>query len=175
MSEQPGPTQIICPVCKQAETVEKVSSLYIKAVEAGKAGRSASDFLQARPLQQALAPPNSGKKTVTRLIHPDTMVIVFSLVAPFFLAGIASSQAGMLAPTLGLLVAGYAAYLWQRQRLIRRFKQQEAQEKAEKVSVEQRIAGWMKLYYCAEDEVVFAAGSEESAPVEQMQVYLAQK
>ncbi len=184
------PTEITCPVCGSADRVEKVSTLYLvgvelrrksgnqAAVEANTEGpaRRATELLLARqraqpgvePLQRKLTPPSSGQAALTRPIHPDLAVLAFSLIAPVFLYGIVTSQPGTLPAVLGLLVICYGLYFWQRRKLIDRFEADQARRKQDKLRTARAVERWMKLYYCANEELVFDPTSGESAPVDQM-------
>jgi hypothetical protein len=118
-------------------------------------------------LRRLLAPP-SGNRQVTRPIHPDLLVVVFSGVLPVFLLGIARSQAGLLLPVLLVLAICYGLYFWRRKMLIARFERQKQDQEEAKRRVERAIGRWMRTYYCARDGVVFSAGMSAWAPVEQM-------
>ena len=126
-------------------------------------------------LSRKLAPPTSGKQTPIRPIHPDSVVLAFSLVAPIFIYGIFTSQAGMLLPVVALLAGFYALYFWQRRKLIARFKNEQAKQKTVEDRVKRMIAQWMKLYYCAQDDGVFEPGDGKLIPLEQMMGYLNQQ
>lgn len=178
--------KVICPVCGRADPVGKVSAIYIHALETKKADPSGGEQMpdvELAPLSKVtkaellslgkrLAPPASPRRMPTRTIHPDQMVLVFTLVLPFFLARIASDQPGMLLPMLGLLAVAYAAYFWKRRLLIEKFERQQTAQKASAERVTRGIERWMRLYYCFEDDAVFESGSRQSAPADMIAGYL---
>ncbi len=179
--------EIACPLCGESESVEKVSVLYLTGLNARRsagsahfepgtsddpAQRSSSVISNSASLNRKLAPPASGKQVLMRSIHPDMIVLVFSVIAPFFLLSIYRSQAGSLIPILVLVVGLYALYFWQRKKIIRQFESQQSQRQAEEQRIHRAIARWMKLYYCAKDEVVFEPGVDQITPVDQMMGFL---
>lgn len=177
---------VTCPQCGQADQVEKVSAIYINAIEREKRkkkepappGSDAETRKKTRlarimdprgePLARRLAPPASGKQVQTRPIHPDLPVISFSLVAPIFLIGIYTSQPAMLLPVILILACAYALYFWQRKAIVAKFEQQQTARRAAEERVKKGIERWMKLYYCARDDGVFEASSRELTPTDQM-------
>lgn len=170
---------VICPQCGQADRVEKVSKLYLEGVAAGRMRRADADAApDAQPaglspgelfqVSRKLAPPAGGKSSLTRPLHPDLVVLVFSGLLPFFLAGIASSQRELLVPALVLIVVSYTVYLLRRKALIARFEREQADRQEAVRRVERAIGRWMRAYYCARDEVVFEAGKDTTLPVDQL-------
>jgi hypothetical protein len=186
------PNEIICPICNQSDQVEKVSTLYLVGTELQRQKGSARlndktsqavELLQARqqaqpgvePLRRKLAPPSSGKQTMIRPIHPDLAVLAFSLIVPVFLYGILTSQPGAALPALAVLALFYGLYLWQRRRSISRFEGEQARKKQSAQRTSLAIERWMKLYYCAREELVFEPGTGISVPVDQMMGLLFQE
>lgn len=168
-------TEIRCPVCGKSDQVEKVSTLYLTGL--GKNSRARDPRPQSSrafpasgrfPSHRNFAPPASGKQVTIRIIHPDQAVLAFSLVVPFFLYGILTSQPGSVLIAIGVLVLFYVFYLWQRKKLIARFQSQIAEQKASVDRIQLGIARWMKLYYCACDDWVFEPGTDTLAPLDQM-------
>jgi hypothetical protein len=186
------PNEIICPVCKLADQVEKVSTLYLVEIELQRQKGSvwlsdknshAVELLRARqlaqpgfePLRRKLAPPSSGKQTTIRPIHPDLAVLAFSLITPVFLYGILTTQPGSTLPVLTVLALFYGLYTWQRRRLIGRFEGEQARQKRATERTAQAVERWMKLYYCAREELVFVPGNSTFVPVDQMMGLLFQE
>ena len=175
------PKKVVCPVCGQADQVEKTSTLYMIGI-----GLNQTDSQEQVPnpeirrkptpsqraLSRRLAPPASSKQVTMRLVHPDTVVIGFSLIAPVFLYGILTSQRTMFLPMLAILAAIYGLYFWKRKTIIDRFEGQKASRQAADERIKRGIARWMKLYYCARDDGVFVPGGDELIPADQMAGYL---
>lgn len=178
------PKTITCPQCGQSDQVEKVSTVYMEGIGSGRLGRlalsgnlSTTDLpgrVTAIPTQELallsrkLAPPSSGKREVTRLIHPDLVVLVFSAILPVFLAGIASTQGALFIPVLLFILGFYVIYFWRRKALIARFESQKKDRQSAVRRAERAIGRWMNTYYCARDEVVFEAGKPFTMPVDEM-------
>jgi hypothetical protein len=181
---------VLCPQCGQADQVEKVSSLYVYGIEK-KWGRRGTDpsqnrtpsssrsaFLEEMPeaelltLSRRLAPPAAKKESGMQPIHPDLIVLAFSLVAPIFLYGVLTSQSGGLVYVLPLLAAFYAFYFWKRREFIAKFQAQQDARQAAKVQVRYGLQRWMSLYYCARDDVVFKPGAGEFTPADQLAGFL---
>jgi hypothetical protein len=158
------PNRVICPQCGASEPVEKVSTLYLQGSEARKGA--------LHNLGRRLAPPSSGKKELTRPVHPDTVVILFSCVLPFFLVGILNQQRGMFIPILVVLVCAYGLYFYKRKAAIARFEQEKNNQLRDRVRIERAIGVWMKLYYCSSDDSVFIPGKPDFIPADQMIGYL---
>ena len=181
---------IICPVCHQADQVEKVSTIYLTGIEAGRHPSGASSQAGGRDsstrptglkaslasgrhaLSRRLAPPSSGKELPIRPLHPDTVVLTFSLVVPIFLFGILTSQPRMLLPMLVMLAVFYGLYWWQRKTVIAKFELQRTTRQASNEHVKRGLDRWMKLYHCSRDDVVFEPGKSQFVPTDQMTGYL---
>lgn len=178
MNEQP-----ICPLCGRCDMLEKASTIYLLGMglkqdqsSVNGAGAWLADLSenQRKQLGRRLAPPSGGRAAPTRPLHPDLVVLTFSLVIPIFLWGIWNSQPGMRLPALIVLAAFYAGYFWKRRSLIQRFERQQAERQAAVARVQHSIERWMCLYYCACEDVVFVPG-EEAVPADQMPGYLLQE
>jgi hypothetical protein len=181
---------VICPGCSQADQVEKVSTIYMRGLElkwhsqrsrfqdkpetsprlAGLLAELSPTELQA--LSRRLAPPSSGKRAPTRPLHPDLVVLVFSLVAPFFLYGIYTSQAGVLPLVLLILAAFYSFYFWKRKTIVAKYQAQQAAQRAAEERIQAGIGRWMRLHYCAREDCVFEPGGATPVPADQMAGYL---
>jgi hypothetical protein len=105
-------------------------------------------------------------------VHPDLVVLVFSLVLPVFLAGIRASQPAMLLPMLVVLGLGYGLYFWKRAAAIAKFERQRHAYEASGARVRRGLERWMQLYYCAADDVVFEAGRPTAASADLIAGYL---
>ncbi len=176
----------ICPMCGKTDAVEKVSVLYLTGLgmrtpggsprDAGggvRAARALSiDIPDVPALSRKLAPPASQKQAFMRAVHPDIAVLAFSLILPFFLYGILTSQAEMLPVVLAILAVFYLVYFLERKRLVSRFQAEQAKQKADAERIQHGIERWMRLYYCARDDGVFEPGEDELAPVDMMMGYL---
>lgn len=181
------PKRVICPACGQADQVEKVSTIYLIGIGLNKLPPQEDSLskrqifnpeLQRLPaaslraLGRRLAPPSSGKRDTFRPIHPDMVVIVFSLVAPLFLYGILTSQPGMFLPVLAILAVFYGLYFWKRKEVIARFDRQQESHQATERRTKRGIERWMRLYYCLRDDGVFESGAKEMTPADQIAGYL---
>lgn len=178
MSDKP-----LCPLCDQADMLEKASTIYLMGMglkQDQQAVNGASAWLadlpedQLKQLGRRLAPPSGGQAPPTRPLHPDLVVLTFSLVIPIFLWGIWGSQPGMRLPALIVLAVFYAGYFWKRGAILQRFARQKAERQAGIDRVQHSIERWMTLYYCAREDVVFAPGGE-AIPADQMPGYLLQE
>jgi hypothetical protein len=170
-----------CPACGQTDQIVKVSTIYLLGIDRSRS--ESADALRSKlglelspaelkTLSHRLAPPSSGRAAPTRPVSPDLVVAVFSLIVPIFLAGIVSNQPGLFLPTLVILGLAYGIYFWQRKKIIQRFENRISKEKSEAERIEQGIAAWMKLYYCAQDDGVFEVGQGQLTPADQMMGYL---
>jgi len=182
--------KVICPSCGQADQVEKVSTIYMRGVELKwHSGKSATQdengasptlagvFAEFSPaelqaLSRRLAPPSSGKRAPTRPLHPDLVVLVFGLVAPVFLYGVFTSQPEAL-PVVLLVLAGFCGfYIWKRKAMIAKFQAQQLAQKSAEERIRRGVGRWMRLYYCAREDVVFEPRSNSAVPADQMAGYL---
>ncbi len=177
-----------CPLCGASDQVEKVSTIYLEGIKGGPsvyaklstdkhppatlAGLGKISSQELYNLSRQLAPPSSGKSTQTRPVHPDTVVIAFSLVLPIFLIGILNQQRGFLIPSLILLACAYGLYFYKRKAVIAKFEREKTAKREEQARIEKGIKSWMKLYYCARDGGVFLPGERELIPLNQMNSFL---
>lgn len=181
-----------CPECGQSDLVDKVSKIYMTAIERKYAARnkgkqqltdsengrlkidSMMNSQELSGLTKKLSPPTSGKKSTFRPIHPDLVVLVFSLISPIFLYRIAINQQVMLPWILLLMAVFYGFYFWKRKYLTARFDAQLQAQKAAEERVQNGIKRWMQLYYCARDEIVFNPLDSQSVQVDLINGYLLQ-
>ena len=182
------PLEISCPVCGQSDQVEKVSTVYMEGIGAGRLPLKTGAQVDQMPspgqrltkipardlyvLSRKFAPPSEGKSALVRPIHPDLVIGIFTLVVPIFLIGILAQQRGLLLPVLLILACFYALYFYKRKTVIARYDQEKTSKDAAQTRVECAIKSWMKLYYCARDGGIFLPGRGELVPVDQMAAYL---
>lgn len=180
-------TQTIrCPACDQSDLVEKVSTLYLSGLGLNRSARQANlqplesapaeaveqmvglNASELRQLSRRLKPPYSAKRIPFRALHPDMVVFTFSLILPVFFFGIYTSQRNLFLPALFLLVIFYGIYFWRRKSLVARFERQLKANREANQRVERGISRWMKLYYCARDDIVFQPGTGKYVPTDTM-------
>ena len=181
---------VLCPRCGQSDRVEKASTIYVLGIEkkwgsrnastsqAGTRSPSRSALLEEMPddelrvLSRRLAPPATKKEAGFQPIHPDLVVLAFSLIAPVFLYGILTSQPSSLLLVLPLLAGFYAFYFLKRRGLIAKFQAQQDARQTAQARVERGLKRWMNLYYCARDDGVFEPGAAALTPADQIAGYL---
>jgi len=175
---------IRCPRCGQSDRVEKVSTIYLvgiglnrRPVENGAQENlpfklSGMPETELRSLARKFKPPAATRRLPSRPIHPDLVVITFSLIIPIFIYGIVTSQLPALLPILGLLALVYGLYFWKRRAIVTMFVNRQSAQRAADERVRQGIERWMKLYYCAADDGVYIPGTDEIVPIDQMSDYL---
>ena len=179
--------RIKCPTCGQTDQVEKVSTLYLVGIGLNRQpqpGKAPLDLLPVNPwvsalppaelaaLARRLKPPSSGKQGFSRPLHPDMIVVVFSLVLPIFLYGMWTSQRPVLPVVIAILVCAYALYFWQRKAILARFQRNQASRQSAEERARRGVERWMSLYYCHRDDGVFPAHSGQLIPTDQMPGYL---
>lgn len=177
--------EIRCPVCAQADLSEKVSTVYLVGIglkphpdDSGQAGAALEFKLnhlpeaELRSLARQLKPPASTKRIPARPLHPDLVVLSFSLILPIFLLGVYSSQVKSLPPVLLFVLLAYSLYFWKRKLLIAKFNARLRDQREETQRVQYAIERWMKLYYCGRDKGLFLPGTDRLAPLDQLNLYL---
>jgi hypothetical protein len=176
MPDKPVSRSVACPVCGFTDQVEKVSTIYLSGIADKRSPEIAQSVTiprqKLRSLSRVLAPPSSGKSAPVRAVHPDTVLIVFSCVLPFFLYGIWQQQPGMLIPVLLVLAGLYGLYFFKREAIIAKFEREQNSQRQSQERIERGIKTWMKLYYCDRDAGVFLPGKDELVSPEQMLAYL---
>ena len=173
-----------CPVCGLTDQTDKASSLYVMGI-AGNKLAPAEGEPQTAPLNMTgippqelhalgkrLKPPASPKRAPTRPLHPDLVVVTFSLIIPLFLYRIYQNQPSVLPVVLALLAVLYILYFWGRKKIIARFERQVQANKASEERIRMGIERWMRLYYCQRDDCVFEPGKQATAPADQMLAFL---
>ncbi len=173
--------QIVCPACGQADQVEKVSTLYLLGIglkpplstgEAAPAVDTTGISFASRDLSRKLAPPATSKQAPTRPLHPDMVVLTFSLIMPVLLYGVYTSQTVLLLPLLVVLAIAYGLYFWKRISILAKYERLQAERQAKEERIQRGVGRWMKLYYCARDDGIFEPGSDELIPVDFLPGYL---
>jgi hypothetical protein len=125
-------------------------------------------------LARKLTPPSSGKSLPIRPIHPDLVVLVFSLITPLFLYRIFTTQPNMLPWILLLLACFFGFFFFKRKSLVEKFEAQRLAQKSAEERIQRGMKRWMELYYCARDDIVFNPLEAESIPVDLINGYLLQ-
>lgn len=184
----------ICPVCNEAENSYKVSEIYMQSLMRLKSGDKAEapviDRLQTeipperreklkgaryyRELMESFAPPQ-GETQSTRAVNPDWVAFAMAVLSVFFLYQIFTTQYEAFWYSLGFAVIAFAAYFIFRKKIFARYQLQKSQESGSRDKVEKAIGVWMKLYYCAKDNIVFEDKKSDSIPIDQMRAYLLNK
>lgn len=179
--------KIVCPACGQFDRVEKASTIYLVGVginrlvgykaAGGDAGQPAKLSFEISPkdlyqLSHKLKPPSEARPALTRNLHPDLVVVFFSAIVPFFIAGIVRSQPGALFPAVVLLACAYLAYFALRKTILRRYGLVEAKRREETEQVKRGIETWMMLYYCSRDNAIFQAWEKAVTPLDDIDSYL---
>ena len=178
-----------CPACGLSDRVEKVSTIYMDAIGAGrlptvrqgdpedsKSSRLTSlPEKELRSLVRRLAPPSSGRKSMARMIHPDQMILSFSVMILLFVLIMLRNQPQLLLPVGGILILFYVLYLIRRPAVIQRFEREITSFTDEHRRVEAAVGVWMKLYYCGRDDGVFLPGEEELIPLDNMASFLSKR
>jgi hypothetical protein len=183
-----------CPVCGCEEKTFKVSDIYIQSLVRLKQGDGAEapiiDLLQQeipierrdklkgsryyRQLMESFAPPQ-GESTATRAINPDWVAFAMLLISLFFLYQIFTTQYGAFWYMVAMTVIAFGAFFFFRRRLQTRYQAQKNEENSQSGLVEKAVGQWMKLYYCAADNVVFGLKKDESVSIDQMRPYVLSK
>ncbi len=145
-------SKISCPVCGSSEQALKVSTLFLEGTE-------------KRVNVDAFAPP-SGKRQITRPVHPDMTVIVFGIVSLLILFQIFQTQKPAFVPAAAIFLMAGSFYLIFRKRILEKYKRNQEAIKLENLAVEKAVGEWMKLYYCAKDRIVFIPGDKNSVALE---------
>ncbi len=180
-------TSPACPHCGETDKTYKISLLYLESAARLHQNQTAnqpeldsllddlgSESNGQEPRSQLLnqfvrsfAPP-LGEKHTTRRIHPDAMVIFFSLFSLLLVYQIAVSQPAQL-PIIVILIAGSVlAYLLVRKTVVRRYDASVRKELEENARLDTAVTRWMHLYFCSRDKGVFDPEQNRFAPLEQI-------
>lgn len=169
----------VCPACGLSDRTDKVSTLYLLAIGGDRLAQDGQPIQplanlgdlpaeEIRRIGRRFKPPASPRRAPTRPLHPDLVVITFSLIVPLFLYRIYQTQPSVLPVVLLLLALAYGLYFWQRRRVIARFQRQVQAGKAAEERIRAAIERWMGLYYCQRDDLVFEPGSPVTAPADDL-------
>jgi hypothetical protein len=182
----------VCPHCGQADKTYKISLLYLESTarlhhhetenqpeldslladfHAERGGQDVQNQL-LNQFTHSFAPPMDEKSMVvkrgSRRIHPDSMVIFFSLLALLIVFQIATTQPVQL-PAIVILVAGsLLAYILARKTIVKRYEANVRKEQEESARAEIAMTRWMNLYFCSRDKGVFDPDQNRFAPLEQI-------
>jgi hypothetical protein len=178
-----------CPKCGLSDRTFKVSEIYIEALEGFKKGEKGrvlpqivsdqSQFeapgilkVQAfRSVVNDFSPPSGGSQ-LTRPVHPNLVILAFSLIAVFFLLQIYTTQPDLFLPMLILVFVFYLGYGFFRKTIYGKYNKQIQDNNSIKNTYEAAIGKWMHLYYCARDNGVFDPQEDQMIPLESMKIYL---
>ncbi len=117
-----------------------------------------------REIARMAAPP-SGESKVTRLLHPDAVVLGFAAISGLVLFQMLRSQPWGLVPAEGVLALALAAYLVGRRFILRRYRREREKEAKAGQRIRGAVEKWMKLYYCGNDGNVFDPESGQIYPL----------
>jgi hypothetical protein len=172
-----------CPACGLNDQVNKVSTLYIRGLEARKQqpppgeGESVLQMEGLTPtrlhqLSRQLTPPSATRNRLARNLHPDLMTAGFSILLIFLLYQIWLTQR----PVFWVFALAYLLFLgwyaWKRTALIAKYRRQVDATTADDKKIQRGIGRWMKLYYCTRDQGIFEPGNDRLFPLDEMQAYL---
>jgi len=165
--------QIRCPVCGSSSGIDKIAKLYIEALSLlGYPKNSPPETLsrhfgerllpesrmervgRLREIIRLVAPPE-GRKTVTRIVHPDAAVAGFLIIALLPLYGMYSGASSQLPAAAAILLFSLLAYILARKKILLRHRRKIDAELASREAVRLGIETWMRLHRCAEDGTVF--------------------
>jgi hypothetical protein len=181
-----------CPVCGHSDYTAKVSAIFIEGIQRTQKMPQRTGFSDIQPefrlpaifqdmtssslrhLSNRLKPPDSGAALPIRPVHPDLIVAAFSLASPIFLYEIFLSQPASGLPVLSILVVFYIFYFWKRKSMLDRFELQKCKRRDEENRVKKAVEHWMRLYYCANDDIVFEPRADSAIPADQLKFYLLQ-
>ena len=179
------PENPVCPICQLSEPVLKVSLVYVSGITEP-ANRSpqdrarleavfGKDVKSAAEIRQTvhLFGPPAGRTQITRPIHPDMYMVVLAAIAIVILLNTFMTQRAFFWAILGISLVFGVVYLFTRSRVLEVFSRRQEAAAAEKAAVNRAVGDWMKLYYCSQDGCVFDPRRSDTAPVEDLQGYLA--
>ncbi len=165
--------EVRCPACGSSAAIDKIGKLYVEALSLLSDPKGAVPDTLNRHYGESLRPegrmervsrlreivrlvaPPEGRKTVTRIVHPDVAVAGFFVIALLPLYSMHSSGSSQLPASAALLVVSLLAYLLARKRILLRHRRRIDAEIASREAVRRGIETWMRLYRCAGDGTVF--------------------
>jgi hypothetical protein len=151
-------SKITCPKCGSSEQTVKVSTLFLEGTE-------------NRVNVDAFAPP-SGKRQITRPVHPDMIVIVFGIVSLLILFQIFQTQKLAFVPAAAIFMMAGLSYLVFRKKILEKYERNQDAIKLENQAIEKAVGEWMKLYFCAKDRIVFIPGEKKSVALEDIKTLI---
>jgi hypothetical protein len=176
-----------CPECGKTESVIKVNKIYVESLSSkpdgkdcviahvlhwpeDKAADSKKTYAEVTFLKY-FNPP-AGKTIVTRQVHPDMYVGIFSILVIALLYQIHQQQRNVFFIALGIVVVFYIVYFAGRKYILGKYQHRHDEEVAAGKKTESAIGRWMKMYYCCEDGIVFNPEKNISIPLDQMRAKL---
>jgi hypothetical protein len=175
----------LCPICHTSEPVLKVSQVYVSGItepanrsDQDRArleavfGKEVKSPVEIRQAVHLFGPP-AGRNQVTRPIHPDMYMYVFSAVTAVILINTFTAQRTFFWVILGIYAIFGVVYYFTRNSVVGGFRKRQEVDAAERDAVNRAVGDWMRLYYCTMDGCVFDPARPDTAPVEEIQRYLA--
>jgi hypothetical protein len=175
----------VCPKCRSSQAVVKVSQVYVSGItepgnrsDQDKArmqavfGRQVATPAEIRQTVHLFGPP-AGRTQITRPIHPDMYIFVLAVVAAFILINTFGNERVYFWVVLGISVLSGTVYYFTRASVVGAFRKRLEAAEAEKEAVNRAVGNWMRLYYCCDDGCVFDPARIDTAPLEELQRYLA--
>lgn len=175
-----------CPNCQQTLDVYKVSHIYGAGITA-EGSRSDGDrailesvfgqeINRAEDLGQAvrLFGPPEGKVERNPHIHPDLLAGSLSLIVIVIIYDTYWTQRGVFWAAVAVWAIAALAYGFARGPMLKRYRLAQAGVKARRKALENAVASWAKLYYCAADRQIFDPERSDSAPLEELHPYIYQ-
>jgi len=168
-------------MCGKSDRSAKVSVIYLAGVEERYRNRRNKKLIEKSDVTEAqdfskwdgladgrlvelvsyLSPPRGKRPPLVRPLNPDLMVGALTLVAPVFIYGMSTSQPKMLWFAGALLLVFYMWYFWKRKALLDKYRVAIEQQKTADTKLREETERWMKLYFCARDNVTFTKAGKE--------------
>lgn len=181
------PDLSVCPICQSSEAVLKVSQLYVSGItepanrsDQDRArleavfGKEVTSPAEIRQTVHLFGPP-AGRNQITRPIHPDMYMFVLAAIAVVILINTFVTQRTFFWVILGMSVIFGVFYFFTRASVVGDFQKRQEVVASEKAAVNRAVGDWMRLYYCSEDGCVFDPARSDTAPLEELQRYLARR
>jgi hypothetical protein len=179
-----------CPHCGQSDQVIKVNQIYIESISnqavtdattlprvlnwPSSKPASSPRSLGERQFLNLFYPPSS-KPTLIRSVHPDGVVVIFSLFALFLFYQIYTTQPEFIFLALGAFLAFLVFYLVSRKRIVARYQKTINEEAGQQKNIEAAVGKWMRMYYCIRDASAFDPTRKQMIPIEELKNYLLEK
>jgi ABC-type multidrug transport system fused ATPase/permease subunit len=182
----------VCPQCSARKEVYQVSEIYLSGLESIKSskplknntfdlvfghpsqklGRRFVDQTTKRTLVSKFSPPSSSKQRITRSLSPDFIMFATLLLSIFMLYQIFTQQRKVFLPALLIILGVTVGYFLTRKKIVTKFQQKQNTDAKETGQVKEAIQRWMKLYYCAQDFIVFDQKYRIPVPLQDMNLYV---